>query len=54
MGQEHLGGGPARRKAYRAPRLMVHGSVEAITGTGATRKVEKHPLDFKKGSKIRP
>jgi hypothetical protein len=44
----------ARRKLYRAPRLIVHGSIEAITETGSTLKQEKHPLDFKKGSKIRP
>jgi hypothetical protein len=34
--------------------LIVHGSIEAITETGSTLKQEKHPLDFKKGSKIRP
>ncbi len=43
-----------QRKPYRAPRLIVHGAIEVITQTGGTAKVEKHPLDFKKGSKIRP
>ena len=42
------------RKPYRAPVLIVHGRIEAVTQTGPTRKQEKHPLDFKKGSKIRP
>lgn len=44
----------AQRKPYGTPRLIVHGSIEAITETGSTQKQEKHPLDFKKGSKIRP
>ena len=52
MEHEHVGETP--RRPYRAPRLTVHGSVESITRTGSTRKLEKHPLDFKKGSKIRP
>ena len=52
MEHEHVGETP--RRPYRTPRLTVHGSVESITRTGSTRKQEKHPLDFKKGSKIRP
>ncbi len=41
-------------KPYRTPTLIVHGSIQTITETGSTLKQEKHPLDFKKGSKIRP
>ena len=52
MEHEHVD--ETARRPYRAPRLTVHGSVESITRTGSTRKLEKHPLDFKKGSKIRP
>ena len=51
---EDIGGNAGRRKPYLRPHLAVHGSVESITETGSTRKQEKHPLDFKKGSKIRP
>lgn len=42
-----------QKKPYLAPRLVVHGTVEAITTTFTFGKyVEKHPL--KPGSKIRP
>jgi hypothetical protein len=54
MTHEETGGTAAERKPYRTPRLVVHGSVGSITETGGTTKLEKHPLDFKKGSKIRP
>ena len=52
--EQHDRGDASGLKRYRTPRLTVHGSIAAITETGSTRKVEKHPLDFKKGSKIRP
>lgn len=44
---------PARRP-YVTPRLVEHGTIEALTAIGATTKQEKHPIDFMKGSKIRP
>jgi hypothetical protein len=44
-----------QRKLYRTPRLIVHGSIEAITETSnPSPMVEKHPMELKKGSKIRP
>lgn len=45
---------PARRP-YATPRLIEHGTVESLTeGTLGGGTFEKHPLPWKKGSKIRP
>ena len=52
--RQHRPGEEPERKPYRAPSLVVHGPIEVVTETGPTMKQEKHPLDFKKGSKIRP
>lgn len=46
--------GGSFKSPYVAPRLVVHGTIEALTAVGAGNKQEKHPLEFKKGSKIRP
>lgn len=53
MRQQRLRESPGR-KSYRAPLLVVYGPIEVVTETGGTTKLEKHPLDPKKGSKIRP
>ena len=43
------------RKPYVSPRLIEHGTVESLTETGVVfMHVEKHPLLWQKGSKIRP
>jgi hypothetical protein len=47
-------GSSSSKKIYRAPALLVHGSIESLTESGTGHRVEKHPMDFKKGSKIRP
>ncbi len=45
----------ATRRPYASPRLVEHGTIEALTATFTVGpKVEKHPLIGKKGSKIRP
>ena len=43
-----------QRDTYAAPRLIDHGTIDTITLGGTGVRVEKHPLDMKKGSKIRP
>lgn len=43
------------RAPYAAPRLVEHGSIQELTLSSPNkRRVEKHPLDLKAGSKIRP
>jgi hypothetical protein len=52
--RQHRPGEEPERKPYRAPSLVVHGPIEVVTATGPTTKLEKHPMDGKKGSRIRP
>ena len=43
------------RGPYVAPRLIEHGSIEQLTLSSPNkRRLEKHPMDLKAGSKIRP
>ncbi len=43
------------RSPYAAPRLVEHGSIEQLTLSSPNkRRQEKHPLELKAGSKIRP
>jgi hypothetical protein len=52
--RQYRPGEEPERKPYRAPSLVVHGPIEVVTETGPTMKQEKHPMDGRKGSKIRP